>query len=73
MSSIFAVTLAIMVFVPLWFVFSVINRLFTPRIHPVTFGLAGVGAAVFFVFVFRIAFEYFRNRPTRESLRVSRF
>ncbi len=66
LSAILAATLGVMVFVPLWFVFSFISRLSTGKIHPVTFGLAGVAAGVFFVFVFRMAFEYFR-RPKRAN------
>jgi len=67
LSAIFALTLAVMVFVPVWFVLSFISRLFTGTIHPVTYGLAGVAATVFFIFVFRMAFEYFR-RPKREAV-----
>jgi inner membrane protein involved in colicin E2 resistance len=73
LSAIFALTLAVMVFVPVWFVLSFISRLFTSRIHPVTYGLAGVAAGVFFVFVFRMAFEYFRRGSKREIETVSRF
>jgi hypothetical protein len=72
LSAIFGLTLAVMVFVPVWFALSFISRLFTSRIHPVTFGLAGVVAGVFFVFVFRMAFEYFRTKSKQEGA-VSRF
>jgi hypothetical protein len=73
LSAVFASTLALMVFVPVWFVLSFISRLFTRHIHPVTFGLAGVAAGVFFVFVFRMTFEYFRKGSKRDEFRASRF
>jgi len=72
LSVIFALTLAVMVFVPVWFILSFISRLFTSRIHPVTFVLAGAAAVAFFVFVFRMAFEYFSKNSKRNEA-VSRF
>jgi hypothetical protein len=71
LSAIFGLTLAVMVFVPVWFILSFVSRLFTQHIHPVTFVLAGAAALAFFVFVFRMAFEHFRNAADREAM--SRF
>jgi hypothetical protein len=60
-AGIFAVGLAAMVFVPVWFVLAFISRLATGEIHRATFVLAGAGAAAFMVWVFRLAFGYFRK------------
>ena len=57
-----ALPLGVMVFVPLWFVLAVLSRLTTGHIHRVTFVVAGVAAAAFMVWVFRMAFSHFRRR-----------
>ena len=64
---VFAVPLGAMLFVPLWFVMAFLSRLVTGRIHPATFVLAGLMAAVFMVWVFRLAFGYFRKRFLRRT------
>jgi hypothetical protein len=64
-AAVFAVPLGAMVFVPLWFVLAFLSRLLTGQIHPATFVLAGAAAAVFMVWVFRLAFGYFRKGLTR--------
>jgi hypothetical protein len=61
-SGVFAVGLAAMLSVPVWFVLAVVSRLITGEIHWVTFVLAGAGAAAFMVWVFRLAFGYFRRQ-----------
>ena len=61
-AAVFAVPLGAMLFVPLWFVLAVLSRLVTGQIHRATFVLAGVAAAGFMVWVFRLAFSYFRPR-----------
>lgn len=68
-AALFAVPLGAMVFVPLWFVLAFLSRLITGRIHLATFVLAGFAAAAFMVWVFRLAFGYFRKgnmRPTHD-------
>jgi len=60
-AAVFAVPLGAMLFVPLWFVLAFLSRLMTGQIHPATFVLAGVAAAAFMVWVFRLAFGYFRK------------
>ena len=67
--AVFAVPLGAMLFVPLWFVLAFLSRLVTERIHPATFVLAGLAAAAFMVWVFRLAFGYFRKGYTRSSER----
>jgi len=57
-----AVPLGVMVFVPLWFVLAFLSRLTTGQIHRVTFFVAGVAAAAFMVWVFRMAFFHFQRR-----------
>jgi hypothetical protein len=69
-AAVFAVPLGAMLFVPLWFVMAFLSRLVTGRIHPATFVLAGLAAAAFMVWVFRLAFGYFRKgyiRPSKRS------
>ncbi len=61
MAALFAVPLAAMLFVPLWFVMAFLSRLVTGRVHWATFGLAGIAAVGFMVWVFRMAFGYFRK------------
>jgi predicted membrane chloride channel (bestrophin family) len=68
-AAVFAVPLGAMVFVPLWFVLAFLSRLLTGQIHQATFVLAGVAAAVFMVWVFRLAFGYFRKEHIRSSER----
>jgi hypothetical protein len=58
-AAVFAVPLGAMLFVPLWFVLAFLSRLVTGQIHRVTFVLAGVAAAAFMVWAFRLAFGYF--------------
>jgi hypothetical protein len=70
-AAVFAAPLGAMVFVPLWFVLAFLSRLITGQIHPATFILAGLAAAAFMVWVFRLAFSYFRKgtrRPSRPRL-----
>ncbi|HVP50986.1 MAG TPA: hypothetical protein VMT05_02690 [Terriglobales bacterium] len=57
----FAVPLGAMLFVPLWFVLAFLSRLITGQIHRATFVLAGIAAVVFMVWVYRLAFGYFRK------------
>ncbi|HYY68551.1 MAG TPA: hypothetical protein VE734_02380 [Terriglobales bacterium] len=66
---VFAAPLGAMLFVPLWFVLAFLSRLLTGQIHPATFVLAGLAAAVFTVWVFRLAFGYFRKGYVRSSKR----
>ena len=61
-AAVFAVLLGVMLFVPLWFVLAFLSRLITGQIHRVTFVLAGVAAAAFMVWVFRLAFSSFQPR-----------
>jgi len=68
-SAVFAVPLGAMLFVPLWFVLAFLSRLITGRIHPATFVLAGVAAAAFMVWVFRLAFGYFCRSRSHSSER----
>ena len=68
-AALFAAPLGAMVFVPLWFVLAFLNRLITGQIHRATFVLAGVAAATFMVWVFRLAFGYFRKGYIRSSER----
>ncbi len=65
----FAAPLGAMLFVPLWFVLAFLSRLITGQIHWATFVLAGFAAAAFMVWVFRLAFGYFRKGYTRSSER----
>jgi len=67
--AVFAVPLGAMLFVPLWFVMAFLSRLITGRIHPATFVLAGLAAAAFMVWVFRLAFGHFRKRHIHSSER----
>ena len=60
-AAVFAAPLGAMVFVPLWFVLAFLSRLITGQIHPATFVLAGLAAAAFMVWVFRLVFGYFRG------------
>jgi len=60
-AALFAVPLAAMLFVPLWFVLAFLSRLITGQIHRATFVLAGAAATAFMVWVFRMAFGYFRK------------
>jgi hypothetical protein len=68
-SGLFALALAIMLFVPVWFVLAFLSRLATGEIHRVTFILAGAGAATFMLWVFRLAFAYFRRGYARPGRR----
>ncbi len=61
-AAVFTVPLGAMLFVPLWFVLAFLSRLITGQIHRTTFVLAGVAAAAFMVWVFRLAFSYFQTR-----------
>ena len=61
-AAVVAVPLSVMVFVPVWFVLAFLSRLATGRIHRVTLVVAGVAAAAFMVWVFRMAFWHFRRR-----------
>ncbi len=65
-AAVFAAPLGAMVFVPLWFVLAFLSRLLTGQIHRATFVLAGVAAAAFMVWVFRLVFGYFRKGLTRD-------
>lgn len=69
--AVFAVPLGAMLFVPLWFVLAFLSRLLAGRIHPATFVLAGLAAAAFMVWVFRLAFGYFRKGFLRRTDRPS--
>ena len=60
-AALLAVPLGAMLFVPLWFVLAFLSRLTTGQIHRVTFVLAGAAAATFMVWVFWLAFGYFRK------------
>ncbi len=71
-AALFAVPLGAMLFVPLWFVMAFLSRLITGQIHRATFVLAGVAAAVFMVWVFRLAFGHFRKGFTRVTDRQTR-
>ncbi len=68
-AAVFAAPLGAMVFVPLWFVLAFLSRLLTGQIHRATFVLAGLAAAAFMVWVFRLAFGYFRKGYIRSSER----
>ena len=68
--ALFAVPLGAMLFVPLWFVLAFLSRLVTGRIHRATFVLAGVAGATFMVWVFRLAYGYFRRGYSRSSERL---
>jgi len=68
-AGLFAVPLGAMLFVPLWFVLAFLSRLITGQIHRATFVMAGVAAASFMVWVFRLAFGYFRKGYIRSSER----
>ena len=70
MGVLFAVPLGAMLFVPLWFVLAFLSRLVTGRIYRATFVLAGVAAATFMVWVFRLAYGYFRRGYSRSSERL---
>ena len=67
----FAVPLGAMVFVPLWFVLAFFSRLATGHVHRLTFVLAGIAAAGFMVWVFRLAFGYFCRGYLRVTDRPS--
>ena len=69
--AVFAVPLGAMLFVPLWFVLAFLSRLLTGQIHRATFVLAGLAAAAFMVWVFRLAFGYFRKGLLRMTDRPS--
>jgi hypothetical protein len=64
-----AALLGAMLFVPLWFVLAFLSRLITGQIHWATFVLAGIAAAAFMVWVFHLAFGYFRKGCSRSSER----
>ncbi len=66
LSTVFALVLAAMLFVPSWFVFAFLSRLITGRIHLITYLLAGAGAVWFFGFSFRMIFEYLRDGFSRQ-------
>ena len=68
-AALFAAPLGAMLFVPLWFVLAFLSRLMTGQIHRATFVLAGVAATAFMVWVFRLAFGYFRKGYMRASPR----
>ncbi len=72
LAALFAVPLGAMLFVPLWFVLAFLSRLITGQIHRATFVLAGVAAAVFTVWVFRMAFGHFRKGFMRVTDRPAR-
>jgi len=67
LAVLFAVVLAIMFFVPVWFVMAFFSRLFSGQIHRLTFFVAGAGAVVFLVWVFRLAYRYFRQGYWRRN------
>ena len=70
-AAVFALPLGAMLFVPLWFVMAFVSRLATGQIHPATFVVAGVAAAAFMGWVFRLVFSYFSKgtrRPSRPRL-----
>ncbi len=69
-ATLFAVPLAAMVAVPVWFVLAFLSRIITGGIHPTTFVIAGAAAVVFMVWVFRMVFDYFRAGYARDSARV---
>ena len=68
-AAVFAAPLGAMLFVPLWFVLAFLSRLITGQIQRATFVLAGLAAAAFMVWVFRLAFGYFRKGYSRSSER----
>ncbi|HYN15638.1 MAG TPA: hypothetical protein VES66_07615 [Terriglobales bacterium] len=68
-AALFAAPLGAMLFVPLWFVLAFLSRLISGQIHWATFVLAGIAAATFMVWVFRLVFGYFRKGYTRSSER----
>jgi len=61
-AAVLAVPLGAMVFVPLWFVLAFLSRLTTGQIYRATFIVAGLAAAAFMVWVFRLVFSYFQPR-----------
>jgi hypothetical protein len=67
LSTLFAVVLAAMLFVPTWFVLAFLSRLITGRIHLIAFILPGAGAVWFFSFSFRMAFSYLREGFSRQA------
>lgn len=69
-AALFAGPLGAMLFVPVWFVLAFLSRLVTGQIHRATFVLAGVAAAAFMVWVFRLAFGYFHKGFMRSSERL---
>lgn len=71
MAALFAVPLGAILFVPLWFVMAFLSRLATGQVRPATFVLASIAAVVFMVWVFRMAFGYFRKGFTRVTDRPS--
>ena len=60
-AALIAIPLGAMLFVPLWFVLAFVSRLITGQVHRATFVVAGLVAAGFMVWVFRMAFAYFRK------------
>jgi len=71
-AALFAAPLGAMLFVPLWFVLAFVSRLVTGHIHWTTFVVAGVVAAAFMVWVFRLVFGYFRKGFMRGTDRPAR-
>lgn len=69
-AALFAVPLGAMVFVPLWFVAAFVSRLLTRQVHRSTFIVAGIVAAAFMVWVFRMALGYFRKAYRDSSARL---
>jgi len=68
-AALFAVPLGMMLFVPLWFVLAFLSRLITGQIYRATFVMAGVAAAVFMVWVYRLVFGHFRKEYAGSSER----
>ena len=68
-SALFALVLAVMLFVPVWFVLAFLSRLMTGQIRSVTFVLAGAGAIFFLLWVFRLAFGYFQKGYRQQARR----
>jgi len=67
LGTLFAVPLGAMLFVPVWFVLAFVSRLLSGQIYRITFLPAGVVAAGFAVWVFRMVFGYFRKAGDRSA------
>jgi hypothetical protein len=70
LAALFAIPLGAMLFVPVWFVLAFVSRLAIGQVHRATFVLAGIAAGVFAVWVFTMAFGYFRRGYSRSSQRL---